>query len=95
MVYGFLAVTPMHNLVVAIGLVFFTAAAFALICQIYEEGRFGLLFVGLLCIAVPMTNAILYYTKSGNPQLAVVQKAGMASWGLWVLCVYYRRNNAA
>ena len=89
MVYAFLVVTPMHDLMVGVALGFFVVAVLAVFYMLGRQGRTLLLLTGLLCISGTLWNAGLYYLTPGPGFLPVVQKASTMAWVGWVLVVYY------
>lgn len=89
MVYGFLVVTPMHDLMVSIGLLLGLAALFATTHALYVERR-RLLFVwGSICIALSLMSAAMYYGNVFYGFLPVVQKVHWVTCIGWLLAVYY------
>src|SRR5205814_2211909 len=61
MVYAFLVVTPMHDVLVTVALVFFVTAMLATLHMVYLEGRSGMFYAGIVCLALPLCNAVMYY----------------------------------
>lgn len=94
MVYGFLVVTPMHDLLVTVGLVFFLAAMLATLHMLYTERRFGLVYAGIGCLALPITNAAMYYANVLYGLLPIVQKLGTVMWVGWLFAVLRSRVKA-
>ena len=90
MVYAFLAVTPMHDLMVAIALPFFMVAVAAVLHGHFSEGRTRLFTIGLICVALPTFNAAMYYGDFFYSMLPVVQKLGTVAVATWLLASYYQ-----
>lgn len=61
LVYGFLAVTRMHDLMVSIGLLFSLAALLAATHALYIERRWLLFVWGSICLAMSLVSAAMYY----------------------------------
>ena len=87
MVYAFLVVTPMHNVLVSVGLIFFLTAILTTLHMVYLEGRSGMFYAGIVCLALPLTNAAMYYGNVLYGLLPIVQKLGMAMWVGWLIAV--------
>ena len=60
-VYGFLIATPMHNLMISIGLLFSWTALLATTHMLYVERRWLLFGWGTICIALSLVSATMYY----------------------------------
>src|SRR5437763_14389051 len=60
MVYAFLVVTPMHDLLVGIALLFFVPAMLAALGLAYLEGRLALFWSGLLGLGLLLASATVY-----------------------------------
>jgi hypothetical protein len=88
-VYSLLIVTPMHDLMVTIGLLFALVAQLATVHALYLEGHRGLFAWGALSIALALLSATMYYGHLLYAFLPVVQKVGIASSVGWLLAVYY------
>jgi len=92
MVYAFLAVTPMHNVLVGVALLFFLTAMLTTLHMVYLEGRSRMFYSGIVCLALPLTNAAMYYGNVLYGFLPIVQKLGMAMWVCWVIAVLLTRS---
>ena len=90
MVYAFLAVTPMHDLMVSIALVFFMVAVAAVLHGHFSEGRMRLFGIGLICVALPTFNAAMYFGDFLYSMLPAVQKLGTVAVATWLLSSYYQ-----
>ncbi len=93
MVYGLIAVTPMHNLMVTISLVFFLAAMFAVLHLLSLQRNLRLLLPGVLCLVVLLTTAVMYY---GNLRFAfqpVAQKAAFVLCTGWLFTVQFANRS--
>lgn len=88
-VYAFLIVTPMHNLVVSIALVFFIVTVVSMLHNLYLQKNNQLLVLGLACISIPLINATLYYGDFIYEILPAVQKIGAVACAVWFILVYY------
>jgi hypothetical protein len=85
MVYAFLVVTPMHDLLVGIALLFFVPAMLAALRLAYLEGRLALLWSGLMCLGLLLATATMYYGNLLWHLLPLAQKASMAACTCWLL----------
>lgn len=90
MVYGFLAVTPIHDLVISIGLIFSLAALLATTHILYIEGRWLLFGWGVISLALLLISAAIYYGNLFYNLLPVVQKVSWFTQVGWLIAVYYR-----
>jgi hypothetical protein len=88
-VYGFFIATPMHNLMISIGLLFSLTALVATTYMLYKERRWLLFGWGTLCLALLLLSAVMYYGNALYGVLPVVQKVSLASCVGWLLSVYY------
>lgn len=95
MVYAFLVVTPMHDVLVGIALAFFLVAMLAVFHLLWVERRFGMLAAGLACMSGTVWNAVIYYGSFGSGFLPVVQKLFTFLWVAWLLVLYLERRPGA
>jgi hypothetical protein len=93
MIYAALVVTPMHNLMVLIALVFFVVAVAATLHSLYTQRRLRLMAVGLICVSLPLFNAAMYYSEIFYGGLPVVQKLGTLACGTWLFAIYYGESS--
>lgn len=89
MVYSSLVVTPMHNLMVNIGLLFFVAAVLATLHALYVERELRLLLVGLLGLVLLLVSAVMYYGNVLYELLPIFQKASFIACAGWLVAVHY------
>jgi len=89
MVYAFLVVTPMHDLMVTIALAFALTALFATLHLLYVLRRSLLFLVGSICVLLLLVCAAMYYGHLFHGLLAVMQKASMAACVGWLAAVHY------
>ena len=73
MVYTALVVTPMHDTMVAVALLFFATAMVTIFHWLYVERRFGMLGAGLVCLSLTLGNATMYYGDVLYGFLPIVQ----------------------
>jgi hypothetical protein len=92
MVYAFLVVTPMHNLLVGVALLFFVTAMLATLHMVYLEGRSAMFYAGIVCLALPLCNAGMYYGNLLYGFLPIVQKFAMAMWVGWLFAVQFAES---
>lgn len=95
MVYGFLAVTPMHNLMVDIALLFYLVAMFGMMHGLYIERNMRLFTIGAVCNALLLSSAVIYYGNVLYWLLPVLQKLTYAGCSGWILGVYYNKLSAS
>jgi hypothetical protein len=88
MVYAALVVTPMHDALVGVALLFFVTAMVAIFHWLYLERRFGMLAAGIACISLTLSNATMYYGDLLYGFVPVVQKISIFLWVLWLLGLY-------
>jgi hypothetical protein len=88
-IYTFLVVTPMHNLMVSIALVFFLVTVLSMLHNLYLQRNKRLLVIGIVCISIPLINATLYYGNFIHGILPAVQKTGAVACAVWFILVYY------
>ena len=88
MVYAFLVVTPMHDVLVGVALVFFVVAMLFTLHMVYLERRFWMLFAGVVSLVIPLINAVMYYGNVLYGFLPIVQKMGVFMWAGWLLVLY-------
>lgn len=86
-VYSFLVVTPMHDLLVGIALLFYFPAMIAAIHQQHLGRRPALAWTGLLCLGLLSAAAAMYYGNVLWHLLPIAQKASMAACLGWLLAV--------
>lgn len=89
MVYAFLVVTPMHNLMVSIALLFFLTAMLALLHLRYVEGSWRLFLAGIICLVILLASAVLYYGIMLFGLLPIMQKLAFFSCVGWLLVLHY------
>src|SRR5262249_10737260 len=87
MVYAFLVVTPMHDLLVSISLLFYLVTMLAAIHLLYVERRLVLFLVGLFCLGLLLATAIMYYGNVLWRLLPLAQKASMLACLAWLLTI--------
>jgi hypothetical protein len=85
MVYAFLVVTPMHDLLIGIALLFFVPAMLAALRLVSLEGRRALFWSGLMCLGLLLASATMYYGNLLWRLLPLAQKASIAACVGWLL----------
>lgn len=88
MVYAALVVTPMHDTLVGVALVFFVAAIFTILHWLYLQRRYRMLAAGLVCLALTIGNASMYYGEVLYGFLPIVQKVSLILWVVWLFGLY-------
>jgi hypothetical protein len=89
MVYAFLVVTPMHDVLVGVALLFFLVAMLATFHMLWVEGRGGMLVAGVLCMSGTVWNAAMYYGPMEAGFLPAVQKVSTFLWVGWLFVLYF------
>ena len=90
MVYAFLTVTPMHDVLVGVALGFFVVAMLALFHLLWVERSRWMLAAGLACLSGTLWNAVIHYGSLGSGFLPVVQKFSTLLWVAWLFVLYFR-----
>ncbi len=88
MVYALLVVTPMHDLLVGVALLFFVTAMLATFHMLHVERHHGMLLAGIVCLAVTLSNAAMYYGNVDLGLLPIVQKVSLVMWVGWLLTLH-------
>ena len=87
MVYAFLVVTPMHDLLIGIALLFFVSAMSAALRLASLEGRPVLFWSGLMGLGLLLATATMYYGNMLWGLLPIAQKASMLACAGWLLAL--------
>ena len=90
MVYAFLAVTPLHDLMVTISVAFFLAAMSSALHLMAVERRYRMLVTGSLCLATMVVTAVMYYGDVLTGWMAIAQKLTFLSCVGWLLVLDLR-----
>lgn len=88
-IFAFLVTTPLHHIKVTLALVCFLTLAVTLLHWLWQLRAWELFLLGLLALALPVMNAILFYGQIGYEWLPPIQKAGKLVAGFWLFAVYY------
>lgn len=89
MVYTALVVTPMHDVLVGVALIFFVTAMGTIFHRLYLQRRWAMLASGLACITLTLCNAAMYYGDLLYGFLPIVQKLSLVLWVVWLLGLYF------
>jgi hypothetical protein len=92
MVYAFLVVTPMHDLLVTIGFLFFVAAMLATLHLLYVERHPRMLYAGIICLLLLLISAVMYYGHVAFGLLPIAQKATYAMCIGWFFAVRFSKS---
>jgi hypothetical protein len=84
-VYAFLVVTPMHDLLLGIALLFFFPAMGAALYLVRLEGRKALFWAGMMCLGLVIAAATMYYGNLFWHLLPIAQKVSLAACIGWLL----------
>ena len=87
MVYAFLVVTPMHDLLIGIALLFFLPAMFAALHWMCVEGRLALFWAGLISLGLLVASATMYYGNLLWHLLPLAQKVSFVACVGWLLTI--------
>jgi hypothetical protein len=93
-VYTFLVVTPMHNLMITISLLFFITAVLATLHLLYTQRQTVLLAAGFVCVAVMLISCVMYYGNVFFSALPVAQKLTFVLFAAWILALHYKMLDA-
>ncbi|HEX9952263.1 MAG TPA: hypothetical protein VGB53_10875 [Rubricoccaceae bacterium] len=88
-VYSVLAVTPMHDLMVDVGLLSGLTALAAATHALYAERRWALAAWGAGCLALLALSAAMYYGHLLYEYLPLAQKVSLLASVAWLLGAYY------
>ncbi len=88
MVYGFLVVTPMHDVLVGIALLFFVPAMLAALHWMWVEGRSSLFWTGLVSLGLLAATATMYYGNWLWHWLPIAQKVSLVACVGWLLTLH-------
>lgn len=94
MVYTALVITPMHDVLVGIALLFFVTTMVTIFHRLFVERRFAMLGFGVVCIGMTLTNATMYYGNLLYGFLPIVQKLAHAAWVVWLGGLYLGDSQA-
>jgi hypothetical protein len=86
-VYAALTVTPMHDLMVTIALVFLVAAEMVLLDWLWQRRQFPLWIAGMANLALLLSAAFTYYREVAMVALPTLQKLVFllsTGWLLWL-----------
>jgi hypothetical protein len=90
MVYTALVVTPMHDVLVGVALLFFVTAMVTIFHRFYLERRFRMLGAGTACLALTLCSATMYYGEVLDGFLPIVQKVSLVLWVSWLFGLFLR-----
>ena len=90
-VYAFFVATPMHDLMVVIGLVFSLTALVTTVLFLYSAKAWKLFGWGLLCPGLSVLSASLYFAGSTFEFMPAIQKMNVLSVVFWILVTGYAR----
>ncbi len=93
MIYTFLIVTPMHNMMINFTLPFAFAVLFALLHLLYASRRWLLFLSGVVSIMLLLLTALMYYETWLYAYLPLMQKVSLMACVGWLLAVYYAVGN--
>ena len=92
MVYAFLVVTPMHDSLVGVALLFFVTAMLVTLHMLYLERHSAMLYAGIICLALSLSNAVMYYGNVLFGFLPIVQKTSVAMWVGWLFVLQFAES---
>ncbi len=90
-VYAFFVATPMHDLMVIIGLAFSLTALVTTILFLYSAKAWKLFGWGLLSLGLSVLSASLYFGGSTFEFMPTIQKMNVLSVVSWILVTGYAR----
>jgi hypothetical protein len=93
-IYAFLVITPMHDLLVSIALVFFVVAVLAILHLLYIGRQMRLFYTGIVCLISLLISAVMYYGHLLFGLLPIAQKLTFALSVFWLLALHYAEFNA-
>src|SRR5262249_54571102 len=89
-VYTFLIVTPLHNVLISVALLFFATAIGAVLHLLRREQEMKLYYCGLGCLGSLTLSAVMYYGNLMYSLLPVVQKVSFVSTIAWLVVIHCR-----
>ena len=87
MVYAAMSITPMHDLMVSISLVFLVVALFALLLALKGVGEIAFFIAGCCCLAVLLASAAVYYSSIFVAVLPWAQRVSFAGIAVWLVAL--------
>ena len=87
MVYTACAITPVHDLMVIIALSFFLIAVFIILEMLYSHRSYEMFSIGIVCLGIFLTTAVLYYGNLGVAYIPFLQKLTFALCTGWLFAV--------
>lgn len=90
MVYSAFTITPLHDVVVTVSLVFMLAAHVAMLrcLHLWRETRFFV--AGCICLAILIASATVYYTSAFVVILPWAQRITFSLLAIWWICLDWR-----
>ena len=85
MVYAAMTITPMHDLMVTISLVFLLCAVVALLLALKGTGETSAFIAGCMCLSILVASAAVYYSGVGVAFLPWAQRVSLGSLALWLV----------
>ena len=88
-VYAFLVVTPMHNLLINIALLFLMPAVLAILNLVFVARQMRLFCVGMIFLTLLLISGVMYYGNVLYGLLPLAQKLTFAVFIIWLLALHY------
>ena len=88
-VYAFFVATPMHNLMVIVGLAFSMTAFLTIVHFLYSVKTWKLFAWGMLSLGLSVLSASLYFAGSTFEFMPAIQKLNVLSTVSWILVTGY------
>ena len=92
MVYASLTITPMHDLMVTISLVFLLVALAALLWALYARKEAGFFVAGSLCMVMLVASAAIYYSGRFVSLLPWAQRISFALIATWLVSLDFSKR---
>ncbi|HEY4328068.1 MAG TPA: hypothetical protein VGN20_29050 [Mucilaginibacter sp.] len=89
MIFGFLAVTPLHDLMIPIVSTLSVISCFYITVFVLKSKLYFLKFLSIICLSIFYCCMYLYFTSSYLEFLPIVQKASFLVDIIWVLSLEY------
>ncbi len=90
MVYSCLVITPLHDLMVTISVVFLVVAATTLVLALLAHREFGFSVAGICCLALLAGSATVYYSGLLNSILPWAQRVTHAAFAVWLVALDFK-----
>ena len=89
MVFAFLVVTPLHDIMITISVTCVLVCMFYITVFLFKSKLFPMKILSVVCLLVSYTSIYMYYTRSYLEFLPIMQKIELLIAITWTLCLEY------